>query len=86
MVLDIAEQLPDVRIVSLGGGFKVARMDTEKTADLERIGEHVRLLFEIFAEKTGRKLHLEIEPGTFLVANSGALMTEIIDIVDTGEA
>ncbi len=84
LVLSIVERLPDVRIVSLGGGFKVARMDYEKTTDLQEVGKHVQSLFEDFAEKTGRKLHLEVEPGTFIAANSAALITEIIDIVDTG--
>lgn len=52
MVLDIVEQLPEVSRVSLGGGFKVARMDYEKTADLADIGAHVAELFAHFAEKT----------------------------------
>ena len=85
MVLDIVEQLPDVETVSLGGGYKVARMDYEKTANLEEIGNHVKGLFWDFYERTGRKLHLEVEPGTFLAANSASLITEVIDIVDTWE-
>ena len=85
MVLSIVEKLPDVVTVSLWWGFKVARMEYEKTANLEEIGNHVKWLFWDFYEKTGRKLHLEVEPGTFLAANSGSLLTEIIDIVDTGE-
>lgn len=60
-------------------------MEYEKTADLTEIGDHVKGLFWDFFEKTGRKLHLEIEPGTFLAANSASLVTEVIDIVDTGE-
>lgn len=84
MVLDIVRNLPDVTIVSLGGGFKVARMPDEKEADMREIGHHVQSLFEQFFTETGRKLHLEIEPGTFLVANAGNLLTTIQDIVDTG--
>ena len=84
MVLAIVERLPDVTIVSLGGGFKVARMDYEKTADLIDIGNHVKGLFWDFAEKTGRRLHLEVEPGTYIAANSATLITEVIDVIDTG--
>jgi diaminopimelate decarboxylase len=29
-------------------------------------------------------LHLEVEPGTFLVANAGAVVSTCIDVVDTG--
>lgn len=37
-----------------------------------------------FTAKDGRKLHLEIEPGTYLSANSGALVCTVHDIVKTG--
>ena len=42
MVLDIVRELPSVKVVSLGGGFKVARMEYEKTTNLEEIGTHVK--------------------------------------------
>ena len=32
----------------------------------------------------GRRLHLEVEPGTYLVANAGAVVATCIDVVDTG--
>jgi len=31
----------------------------------------------------GREIRLEIEPGTFLVANAGALLTSVGDVVST---
>lgn len=45
--------------------------------------EPVKKEFEAFAQRTGRKLHLEIEPGTFLVANAGSLLCKVQDIVST---
>jgi diaminopimelate decarboxylase len=41
--------------------------------------------FQTFAKETGRKLHLEIEPGTFLLANSACIVSTIQDMVTTGE-
>lgn len=32
---------------------------------------------EDFAKETGRKLHLEIEPGTFLMANACSVVTTV---------
>ena len=81
MTLDIASQFPDVAVVNLGGGFKVGRMPEEPSADLGDIGAHVRLELEGFRERDGRALHLEIEPGTFLVANAGAIVASCIDVV-----
>jgi diaminopimelate decarboxylase len=82
--LDIAARMPEVRRLSLGGGYKVARMPYEKTADLQDIGRRMLPEFEAFARNHGRKLHLEIEPGTYLVANAGAIVCSVIDVVNTG--
>jgi len=84
MALGIAERLPDVQTVSLGGGFKVARMPGESEADLEVIGAGSREAFLGFERRTGRRLHVEIEPGTYLVANAGVVVATCIDVVDTG--
>ena len=84
MSLDLARQLPEVRILNLGGGYKVARFPGEEQSDLVEIGRSVRDAFVGLYDETGRKLRLEIEPGTFLVANAGALLTTIQDIVSTG--
>lgn len=84
--LEIAAKLPDVTRLSLGGGMKIARMPGEVGADLQAIGRAVRADFEAFAERTGRRLHLEIEPGTYLVARAGAIVASVIDVVETGES
>src|SRR2546428_601747 len=85
LVLEIAARLPDVTTVSLGGGFKVARVLGEQATDLVAVGSVVREAFVDFQGRTGRKLHLEIEPGAYLVANAGAVVATCVDVVDTGE-
>ncbi len=82
--LGIAARLPEVTTLSLGGGFKVARVAGEKNANLNEIGAALLPDFHAFAEKHGRKLHIELEPGTYLVANAGALIASVIDVVTTG--
>ena len=82
--LGIVSRLPDVTRISLGGGFKIARMPGEVSADLNAIGAVVIEDFKAFAQEHGRELHLEIEPGTFLVANAGAVICTVMDVVDTG--
>jgi len=86
MSLEIAARFPDATQLSLGGGFKVGRMPEEISADLQAIGMRIKEDFEDFAARYGRRLHLEIEPGTFLVATAGALISTAIDVVDTGAA
>ncbi|MCC5834454.1 MAG: diaminopimelate decarboxylase [Opitutales bacterium] len=84
MSLETVARFPDVRVLNLGGGYKVARIPAEKSTDLQEIGAPVKSLFEDFAKQHGRELKLEIEPGTFLVANAGSLLSRIQDVVDTG--
>lgn len=102
VTLGLAKLFPTATVVSLGGGFKVKRMDDEGesvvflclfcfflmlvvSADLEDIGKHVTRLLQDFEQSTGRKLLLEIEPGTFLTAGCGVLAAKVIDVTDTGK-
>jgi diaminopimelate decarboxylase len=84
MTLELAAKLPEVRIVNLGGGFKVGRMPEEPTVDLADVGAHVRAELLAFQARDGRRLGLEIEPGTYLVALAGAVVASCVDVVDTG--
>ena len=84
MTLDLARSFPSVQTINLGGGYKVARMPDEQATDLEEIGTPVRELFKKFAEETGRKLKLEVEPGTFLLAHACSLVCQVQDVTSTG--
>jgi len=84
MTLDLASKLPDVGVVNLGGGFKVGRMPGEPSADLADVGAHVAQELTAFRDRDGRALGLEIEPGTYLVANAGVVVATCVDVVDTG--
>ena len=85
LALQIAERLPDVTRISLGGGFKVARVPEEPETDLHVVGEAARQEVLGFERRTRRSLHLEIEPGTYLVANAGVVVATCVDVVDTGK-
>ena len=82
--LALCEQIPSVSVLNLGGGYKVGRMLTDQSTDLAVVGVPVKTAFEEFSARTGRSLALEVEPGTFLVANQGALLTKVQDMVTTG--
>lgn len=82
--LRMVEAFDTVTRFNLGGGYKVARVDGETATNLQTIAEPVVALLEGFAERTGRRIHIEIEPGTLLVANAGAVLAKVQDVVDTG--
>lgn len=83
--LAIVKRIPTVQVLNLGGGFKVARMPYEVATDLIKVGGPVHDALVRFSEEDGRRLHLEIEPGTCLSANAGALLCAVEDLVDTGD-
>ncbi|MBN2343274.1 MAG: diaminopimelate decarboxylase [Deltaproteobacteria bacterium] len=80
----VEKYFPDATTVNFGGGFKVARMPREEAADIVQLGEYAKDRFTDFAARTGRKLTMEIEPGTYVVANAGYLLTRIMDKKQTG--
>lgn len=84
MSLDLVRAFPEVHTLNLGGGYKVARMPEETGTDLQACGAPVAEKFHEFAAETGREIHLEIEPGTFLLANAGAVLAKVQDMVSTG--
>ena len=85
MSLKICVGFENATTLSLGGGYKIGRMPGEVSTDLQVIGQHMAEAFEMTAGKTGRALRLEVEPGTYLVANAGAIVATAIDVVDTGK-
>ncbi len=85
--LSILEKYFDknIKSISFGGGLKVARMPDETMADIANLGEYAKEKITEYYNKTGVKLKVEIEPGTFIVANSGYCVTNVIDKKRTGD-
>ena len=81
--VDLLNFFPDATVLNMGGGFKAARMDYEHSTDVREVGERIAKTLVDFFEKTGRKIHLEIEPGTYLMANNGAILATIQDMSAT---
>ncbi len=85
LTLDIVRKMPDVKIVNLGGGYKIDRIDPSRSINLHEVFSVIKNDFEKFSKETGRSLYLEVEPGTYLSANSCMLLTKVNDIVNTGK-
>ncbi len=81
--IKLLHHFPDAHILNLGGGFKIARVPGENAFSFETFSPLIEEIFTKFAQETGRKIQLEIEPGHFLVGNSGALLMRIQDITET---
>ena len=87
LLLSIIEKhFPDADTVCFGGGLKEARMPGEYAADVPLLGSYAKMQLEDFFNRTGRKLRMEIEPGTYIVANSGYAVTRLIDKKQTSRS
>jgi len=80
----VEKYFPDATVVNFGGGFKEARMPDETASDIYDLGLYAKHRLEEFYKKTGRKLIMEVEPGTYIVANAGYLVSKVLDIKKTG--
>lgn len=60
------------------------RAGSEQEADMVAVMQAFSERLHAFHKKTGRQLHLEIEPGTYFIAHAGTLVAMVDDIVDTG--
>lgn len=81
---EIIGDFPGIDTFDMGWGHKMAIMPEEQSADLQKIWTALSQKFEEFYKETGRKIHLEMEPGKYLVINSCSMITQIQDIVSTG--
>jgi len=79
----IEKYFKDAISVSFGGGLKEGRMPYETSADVWNMGEYAKKRLEEFYARTNRKLAMEIEPGTFIMANAGYVVARVIDMKST---
>ena len=75
-LFDFAYDFKDLEIIDLGGGFKVPYAPEDPGIDMQEVGAMMSQAFLNFCEKYGRDLRLWVEPGKFLVSESGTFLTQ----------
>ncbi len=73
-----AAGITTVRAIDVGGGFPVAYHDHEPAADLDAFATVLRATFG------DARVELIVEPGRFLVAEAGVLLTEVLYRKESG--
>ncbi|MBK7876148.1 MAG: diaminopimelate decarboxylase [Planctomycetes bacterium] len=68
---------PDLALLSVGGGLPIPYREDEERIDVARFTLAWRATQRALEQRLGRSLVLEVEPGRFLVAESGVLLTEV---------
>jgi diaminopimelate decarboxylase len=76
VLFDAAKQFPALKFIDFGSGFKVAYKEGDKVTDIEELGAKLSTAFNAFCQRYGKPLELWIEPGKFVVSESGTFIVE----------
>ena len=78
-MVDIVRALGrDIRAVSGGGGLSIPYRESDPVVDTEAYFRRWDAARKTLEEFLGHAVHLEIEPGRFLTAQAGVLLTEVM--------
>ncbi|HYE07160.1 MAG TPA: diaminopimelate decarboxylase [Planctomycetota bacterium] len=80
VILDVGRRLPHLRFVDFGGGIGIPYRPEERAVDLPALGAAASALMADFCRAYGRPLELRLEPGRFLVAEAGTLLTTVTSV------
>ncbi|VAX76697.1 diaminopimelate decarboxylase [Buchnera aphidicola] len=72
-----------IKFISAGGGLNVPYKSTEKKIDIDSYFNQWNQTKKIISSKLNCSIQLEIEPGRFLVAQSGILIAKIYSVKKT---
>lgn len=71
----LAERFPHVRVIDAGGGLGVPETTIHQGLDIEAVEEEMKKV-----KKAHPKLDLWIEPGRFLIAEAGVILTRVTQL------
>ncbi|HEY9045980.1 MAG TPA: diaminopimelate decarboxylase [Ohtaekwangia sp.] len=77
VLFEAAAHFPDLKFLDFGSGFKVAYKEGDIVTDIQELGSKLTRAFNEFCDRYGRKLELWLEPGKFLVSESGTLLVQV---------
>ncbi len=84
VLFNCVQHFPDLKVLDLGGGFKVPYHPSEKETDLKAIAGEIKANMERFHKESGRDFQLWFEPGKFMVSNCGVLLTQVNVLKNNG--
>ena len=75
-IISAAKQFEDLEFIDLGGGFGIPyqKQSNQSRLDLKELGEKLSGVIHSFAKEYGKEIEFKIEPGRYIVAESGILL------------
>ena len=76
ILFGLAFDFRDLKFIDFGSGFKVGYKDGDMVTNVYDVGLKLSKTFNEFCMQYGRKLELWIEPGKYIVSESGVLLVQ----------
>lgn len=71
VMLNVAREFPDLKILDLGSGFKIPYKEDEKETDVKKLCEIISEPIAEFEKEKGSDIQIWFEPGKYLVSEAG---------------
>ncbi len=84
MMLELANGYEALEYINFGGGLPVSYTPGEKEFDLAEFEKITRPALESFLEKRGGNFRFYFEPGRWIIAPAGVLLTRVNTVKDQG--
>ncbi len=85
IILRISHDFPDLQFVNFGGGINVPYEDTDQPFDPASFRAAAAPLLQKYAVARNNRIRYRFEPGRFLVAEAGTLLTTVNTIKETAD-
>lgn len=77
ILFQLSIHFPELKIIDLGGGFKVPYRENDSETDIQLLSEKVEELFAKHFKETGKNYQVWFEPGKYLVSEAGYFLTQV---------
>ena len=85
VLFEVARQFNNLKFLDFGSGFKVKYNKTDIETDINTLGKSLTRRFSEFCKDYGSELTLVLEPGKFLVSESGKFLARVTAVKHTTE-
>jgi len=83
IILESSSDLEGLEFIDIGGGIGIPYKSSERSIDLHGLGSGISDRFREFTRDYGRDLELKLEPGRYIVAEAGTLLTTVTNSKST---
>jgi len=85
IILRTAENVSGLKFIDIGGGIGIPYGPQEASVPLGELGTGISNRFSDFSRDYGEELELKIEPGRYVVAEAGTLLTTVTNMKSTSK-